>query len=347
MVAASAVLGAAALDDTGNNIREDLSDIIYNISPTETPFVYNTGKTDATAPLNEWLRDELQAAGTNAHVEGDDFGTNVTNDTTTGGDRLQNYLQISKKQIKIGRRANIASKAGRSSEISYQLAKKGLELRRDIEHNALQNVAANVESGATAARSAGVPAWIRTNDIFGTGGASPTLNNTTYGFPNAARTDGTTRALPESELLQVFKDCYVAGGAPNVVMMHPDLKPFWSGYLMGQGASGASNPRSATQYQDQQREPRGGATVVGGVDVYVSDFGVHDIVPNRFQRTTDVHVLDTNLWEIAYFDGFRRERLAKEGDSERYHVLADWCVVSREEAGSGLVADIDAQAVVP
>ena len=346
MVAASATFGAVDLDDTGQNLREDLSDIITNISPTETPFQANIGKADASQPFHEWLKDDFQTAGTNAHVEGDDFGTNVTNDQTTGADRLGNYLQISKKQIKIGRRANISTKAGRTSEISYQLAKKGYELRRDIEHDLLDNVAANAEAGSTAARSAGLPAWLRTNDSGGSTGTSPTLSSSTFGFPNAARGAGTGRALSEGTLLTTLKDIYNAGGQTNMIMMSPAIKQRWSGYLMGQGASGASNPRSATQYQDQQRDPGMGVTVVGAVGVYISDFGKIDVVPNRFQNATDVFLLDTKLFDIAYLDGYKTEELAKIGDSERYHILADWCLESKDEAGSGGIFDINDAAVV-
>ena len=102
-----------------------------------------------------------------------------------------------------------------------------------------------------------------------------------------------------------------------------------------------TGPRIATQYQDQGPVNRGGVSVIGAVDVYVGDFQVLDIVPNRFQRERDVWILDTEYWDIAYLDGYKTETIAKIGDAERRHILVDWTLVSKNEAASGVVADID------
>lgn len=358
MVGAATTFDAGDLDTTGENIREDLSDIIYNISPTEVPFQSNIDRASATSDLHEWLQDDLQAAGPNAHLDGSDFGSNadqagttedelgsLNNDQTEGANRLGNFLQISKKQLKVSRRANIVNKAGRRSEIGYQIAKKGKEIKRDIERALTGNNPAQAE-GAVAnapALSAGLRAWLRTNDILATAGApaSPALSSTTFGQPTTAATDGTAQALEEAEILQVIRQIYNAGGDPKMIMMHPDVKQRWSSFLMSDPAG-----RSATQYQDQGRSPRGGVTVVGAVDTYVSDFGVLDIVPNRFQRTRDVYVVDPDLFAVAYLDGYKVERLAKVGDSERYHIIVDWCLESNDEAGSGVVADVDSATAV-
>lgn len=338
MPVASAAFGAAALDDRGENIREDLRDEITMISPTERPFTANAGEGTASSDFHEWLRDELAtASAANAHVDGDDFGTNVTGDNTDPAFRLGNALQISKKQIKITRRADIVDTAGRATETAYQIAKKGKELARDVESALLANQAVVFESGSTAARCAGLPAWLRTNDVLEAAGspASPTLNNTTYGYPDAARTDGTLRALSEADLLGVVRDCYLAGGEDNMIMMYPTVKALFSAYYFA-----TASARAATPYQDHGKTPREGVTMVGGVGTYVSDFGIHDVVPNRFQRTRDVFVLDMAQFEVVYLDGYKVERLAKSGDSERYHLLVDYTLKSCDEAASGMVAGV-------
>lgn len=320
------------LATSGDNVRESLTDVIYNISPTEVPFQANIGRGSTANTLHEWQIDELAAVNTsNAAIDGADFGS----DGSDEAQRIGVYMQISIKYLAVSRRANIVNKAGRKSELAYQIAKKGKELRRDVEAMACLNNATVAGNSSTASETAGLGAWLKTNTNRGATGADPALSNTTYGEPTTAASDGTVRALSEATLLSILKDCYVQGGNPNMVMVGPTVKQRFSTYMFG------SSARIATQYQDQGASRRSGVSVVGAVDVYVSDFTVLDIVPNRFQRERDVWVLDTEYWEIVYLDGYKTETIAKIGDAERRHILVDWGLKSNNEAASGVVADIN------
>lgn len=325
------------LNTKGDDVREDLMDVIYNISPTETPFMSNAGRGTSSSDLSEWLLDELADPDTgNAHIDGDDFAGEALTDAA----RLGNYHQISKKQIVVSRRANKLNKAGRKSELAYQIAKKGKELKRDCESILLNNQVAAAGNSTTAPTTAGLPAWLKTNTDRGATGADPILSNTTYGQPTTAAVDGTLRALSEATMLGVIGDIYVEGGDPSVIMVHPLIKQRMSQYMFGTSA------RIATPYQDHGANKRSGVTAIGAVDVYVSDFGVLDIVPNRFQRSRDVFILDMEYFAVNYIDGFKTEVIAKTGDSEKRHILADYALCSKNEAASGIVADVDDVAMV-
>ncbi len=320
------------LAGSGDNVREDLTDVIYNISPTEVPFQANAGRGSMKNTLHEWQIDELAAVDTgNAAIDGADFGTDASDESQ----RIGVFAQISIKYLAVSRRANIVNKAGRKSELAYQIAKKGKELRRDVEAIATLNQATLQGNSTTASLSAGLGAWIKTNSFRGALGADPALSNTTYGEPTTAATDGTPTALTETNLLTQLKDAYVAGGNPNMFMVGPTVKQLFSNYMFTAAA------RIATQYQDQGPNKKSGVSVIGAVDVYVSDFTVIDIVPNRFQRERDGWILDTEYWTIAYLDGYKTETIAKIGDAERRHILVDWSVVSKNEGASAVVADID------
>ena len=305
------------LATSGDNVRESLSDVIYNISPTEVPLQSNIGRAGSSNTLEEWQIDELAAVDTsNAAIDGADFGV----DSSDEAQRIGSYHQISIKYISVSRRANVVNKAGRKSELAYQLAKAGKALRRDVESIACLGQATLAGNSSTASLSPGLGAWIKTN--------------TTYGQPTTAPTDGTTpAAISEAALLALIKDCYVAGGDPNMIMVSPAAKQLVSNYMFG------SSARIATQYQDQGRNPRGGVTAVGAVDTYVSDFSILDIVPNRFQRDRDIWILDTEYWAISYLDGYKTETIAKVGDAERRHLLVDWTLKSHQEAASAVYAD--------
>lgn len=320
------------LASSGDNVRESLTDVIYNISPTEVPLQANAGRGATSNTLHEWQIDELAAADTsNAAIDGADFGT----DSSDEAQRIGNFAQISIKYLAVSRRANIVNKAGRKSELAYQIAKKGKELRRDVEAITCLNQATLQGNSTTASLTAGLGAWLKTNTNRGATGTDPALSSTTFGQPTTAAGDGTVRALSEATLLGILKDCYVQGGNPNMIMVGPTVKQRFSNYMF------TANARIATQYQDQGPTNRGGVSVVGAVDVYVSDYTVLDIVPNRFQRERDVWVLDTEYWEITYLDGYKTETIAKIGDAERRHILVDYGLSSLNEAASGVVADID------
>jgi hypothetical protein len=322
--------------DVLNNAREDLSDIIYNISPTEVPAQSNFGRGSSMQTFKEWQIDALVTAANNAAIDGDEFSGLALDKA----ERIGNYHQISRKDLVVSRRANIINKAGRKSEIAYQIAKQGKALRRDVEVAITLRKIAVEGNSTTAMQSAGIATWLRTNVNRGALGTAPTLSGSTEGFPNGNGTAGAARGLTELQILTIVRQIYDQGGNPDMVMLPPTSKQGLSTYLFS-----ASTRRVATQFQDQGKNPRGGITVVGAVDVYVTDFCVVDIAPNRFSpagaTATEVYVLDTEFWEVAYLDGYKTETIAKIGDHERRMLLVDWTLCSLNEAASGVIADIN------
>ena len=294
--------------------REDLSDVIYNISPTDTPFLSSAAKTTSTAVLHEWQTDALTSASTsNAVIEGDE----ATLDAVTATTRLSNSCQIMDKTVVITGTQEAVDKAGRASELAYQIAKKAKELKRDMEAQITTNNA-EVTGSATAAREMGsLGAWVATNDVMGTSGTSGSVGNT-------ARTDGTQRAFTEDLLKSVIKSVWNEGGDPTMIMVGPFNKQKLSGFT-----------GNSTRF-----DAGADATLYTSVDVYASDFGQLQVVPNRFSRDRDCYVLDMNYWGIAFLRDFSMHELSKTGDSEKRQLLVEATLESRNEAASGLVADL-------
>ncbi len=294
--------------------REDLSDVIYNISPTDTPFLSSAAKTTSTAVLHEWQTDALASASTsNAVIEGDE----ATLDAVTATTRLSNSCQIMDKTVVISGTQEAVDKAGRASELAYQIAKKAKELKRDMEAQITTNNA-EVTGSATAAREMGsLGAWVATNDVMGTSGTSGSVGNT-------ARTDGTQRAFTEDLLKSVIKSVWNEGGDPTMIMVGPFNKQKLSGFT-----------GNSTRF-----DAGADATLYTSVDVYASDFGQLQVVPNRFSRDRDCYVLDMNYWGIAFLRDFTMHELSKTGDSEKRQLLVEATLESRNEAASGLVADL-------
>ena len=295
--------------------REDLSDVIYSISPTDTPFLSSAAKTKATAVLHEWQTDSLASAVTNnAVIEGDE----ATLDAATATTRLSNSSQIMDKTVVITGTQESVDKAGRASEIAYQIAKKAKELKRDMESTLTSNNAEVTGGSGTARQLGGLGSWVITNDDMASDGASGA------GAGNAAHTNGTQRAFTESQLKSVIKSVWNAGGDPSMIMVGPFNKQKLSGFT-----------GNSTRF-----DAGADATLYTSVDVYASDFGQLQVVPNRFSRDREAYVLDMDYWGVAFLRDFSMHELAKTGDSEKRQLLVEATLESRNEGASGSVMDL-------
>lgn len=302
-------------------IREDLSNVIYNISPEETPFIANIARENVKNTYFEWQTDALSAASaSNAALEGDDISSFQAVTPTA---RVGNYTQISTKNVIISGTLEAVDKAGRRSELTYQLAKMGAELKRDMESALLANQAAVAGNTTTARRTAGLPAWLTSNTSFGVGGADPTVGST----PTAARTDGTQRAFTETLLKEVVAEVWTSGGTPKMLMV---------GAFNKQAASAFSG--IATKFRDVPAGQQ--AQIIGAADVYVSDFGTINIVPNRFQRARDAFVVDPEYASLAILRPIQQTELAKTGDAEKRLMLVEYGLKVSNQAAHGIVADL-------
>lgn len=309
-------------------IREDLSDVIFNISPEETPFISNIRRESADNTLFEWQVDELAAASAaSAAVEGGDAPQGSSTPTT----RLANYTQINTKDVTISGTLERVKKAGRKSELAYQIAKRGKELKRDMEFSALQNqVAVAGDTSATPRRTAGLPAFLRTNTNRGPGsvtpGADPTVSG---GLVNAAATDAdVTRPFAEADFKDVVQQVWTEGGNPRMLMVGPFNKVAASAFI---GIADIRYNLSSAKT----------AAIIGAADVYVSDFGKISIVANRFQRERDAFVLDPEYAAIAWLRPMTQFPLAKTGDAEKRQLLGEWGLQIDQQKAHGVIADLD------
>jgi hypothetical protein len=304
--------------------REQLADVIYNISPEDTPLVSMIGREKGTAIHTEWQTDSLAAASTaNAQLEADDI---TSFDAVTATARVGNYHQISRKTLIQSDTDEVINKAGRKSELAYQIAKRGAELKRDIEANVFANIG-GVSGGTTTARkTATLGAWLKTNvDYYTTDGGNPAY---TSGVPTTARTDGTQRAFTVTILKSVLSDVWTAGG---------DCKYLFLGPVNKAKASGFAGVATKTWNTSDRLKP---VSIVGAADVYVSDFGFVNILPDRFMRERDGYVIDPEYLSISYLRNFKTVKLAKTGDAEKRMLIVEWALKVKQEAALGLCADL-------
>ena len=317
-------------------IREDLSDLISDISPTTTPFQSNIGSRDADNTYFEWQTDSLATASGTPVVEGQDLSS-FTAITPTA--RMGNYCQINMADFIISGTEQRVDKAGRASEVGYQAAKAAKELKRNVEVAALLNgVGAVAGATATARVTAGFPCWLKTNETS-TNVTKPSYTGSTpTGAAQVWKAFGTPTAFTEAMLKTTMQECYESGGEPSMLMVGPFNKTVVSGF------SGIASSR----YNVNGAEP---SVIIGAADIYVSDFGNLSVVPNRFFTSVIdagagalmnnwAFLIDPDEVKIASLRPYSIETLAKTGDADKRMALTEWGLQVNNEAAHGVIAGI-------
>ena len=297
-------------------IREDLQDVIYDISPEETPFYSACQKVKATNTFHEWQQDALRASAANKHIEGDATSAEARSATS----RLGSYTQIFKNAVVVPDTDEGLKKAGRAAEIAYQTLKIAKEQKLDIEKALFDNNARVAGNSTTARELAGAPSWLITNVNFqsGNSGANPTGDGT-----DARTDDGTPTAFSQTKFDDVMQSIWEQGGKPDVCYL--------SAFQMSKalGFVGNNNQRNTTE----------SSRVSNNVDVYMTPWGSVEFVPCRENRSRDVFIMQSDMWAVGVLRPTKNVALAKSGDNTTRQVVTELTLVCKNEKASGIIAD--------
>jgi hypothetical protein len=306
--------------------REDLIDKIFNTSPSETPITSAMGRVTAVTDFHEWQTDALAAANAaNKMIDGDD----AAQDAQVATVRIGNHLQIFNKSIGVSRRANIVKKAGRTLEMPYLKGKAMLELKRNIEAMVLSATQVAVAATTSVAGvSGGLGVQCVSNPLHNGAGATPAW---TSGAPTSAITAGTDRTWTKALLDTACQNIYTTSGQfAEMLVVSPNHKGLFSAF-----SSIAQN-----RYEVKGKQQ---GVVVGGAEVYMSDFGAITVVPHYLLASaTTAYVLNTDYLELAFLDGFKTVDLAKTGDSDKVLITADCCLAVRAPTAQAKIANLSA-----
>ena len=302
-------------DLSGNTLREDLRDIIYDISPMDTWFLTGAGRGSCKSTTHEWLTDQLAAAGANKAIEGDDFSANVR----TQPSRLKNYTQISRKDVQVTGTSRAVDNAGMADILSRHTARMGREIKRDMEYECLNNNPASAGTSPSPRVSGGVPNWIYAGQHYKN--SAQTTQTTTApvsGFATATGGSWTNSATAyvEADLKDMLKLAWSTGGEVDSVLCDSVAFNKFSTFT-----------GIATRFRDVgSKQP---AQIIGFADVYVSPYGQHKLVLSRYMPANSAYCLQMDMWEVAYLRNFAIQDIAKVGDGDRKSLLAEWTLVAK------------------
>lgn len=307
-------------------LREDLQDADNMISPTETPFTSMIAdQGDCSNTYHEWPLLALNAVdNANRVAEGQDAPT-VT--VPTVPNRRGNYTQISIKNVKVSSSSQWVDGAADIQKLAKQVSYKLKELKRDRETMLLDAVAADPGAavGATVRQAAGFPSFLITNASRGATGTAPTLSANPNGYPSAAPGPGTLRTITEDLFNTVIQAVWTSGGEPKYALVYPDVKRTISKTFTGY----------ATKYTDGSSNK-----LITSVEIYQSDFGTVQIVPDRFQRSRDCFIIDPEYVSVDYGQTTKQEPLAKTGLTDNRLISCEYTLWVGNEAAHGILADI-------
>tara|TARA_R110000803_G_scaffold44018_1_gene93452 strand:+ start:5770 stop:6708 length:939 start_codon:yes stop_codon:yes gene_type:complete len=293
--------------------KEDLSDVIHNVAPWETPMLSKMPNNKASGTLHEWQTDTLGSAAQNWNIEGND----AVADAATATVRLTNYCGISDKVAVVSGTQQAVDLAGRADEMNYQLVKRGRELKTDLELSIFANNIKVAGNDTLAREVAGIEAWIDTNTSAGVSGADGATGAT-------ARTDGTQRTFTESLVLDVHQLAWTNGGSPDTMYVGAFNKRVASGFT-----------GVATKFKDVDDKK-----IVASADIYVSDFGELQIIPSRHCRSRTAYLIDHQMLAFSTLRNMETKDLAVTGDSIKKQILCEWTLEVRNEKAHGIVADL-------
>jgi len=306
------VAASKSYDLSGGALREDLEDIIYDISPMDTIFLTRAARTTVKSTTHEWLTDSLTAAARNAKIEGDEFSA-VARGLPT---RLKSYTQISRKDFEVTGTTRAVDNAGMKELMAYHTVRAGKELKRDIEVSALGQYHGTAGSSVLARTTSGAECWMYTNNhIKPSGQTTSTTPAPSSGFASAV-VAGSASAFTSTELDGMLLQCWSCGGEVDTVLCGPTMYNKISTFTS-----------LATRFRDVGS--RAQAQIIGAADVYVSPYGSHNIVLSRWVTTTSVLALDMKTWAVGYLRPFKTEQIAKVGDADRAMILAEWCLIAK------------------
>jgi hypothetical protein len=306
------VAATKAYDLAGGALKEDLQDMIYDISPMDTIFLNRAARLTASSTTHEWMTDALTAAAKNAAIEGDAHSPVAR----TLPSRLKNYTQISRKDIEVTGTANSVDNAGMAKLMAYHTGRAAKEIKRDMESGLLSDEPASAGTSVSGRVSAGAEAWIYTPNHISVNQTTATTTAPASGFATSPVTDGSATAFTSAGLNAMLQQSWSCGGEVDTILVGPTLYNTISGFT-----------GIATRFRDVGSRQQ--AQIIGAADVYVSAFGSHNIVLSRWSRSTTVFCLDMKTWGVAYLRPFKIEEIAKVGDAERKMLLAEYTLVCK------------------
>ena len=296
--------------------RELILDKIYNVSVKDTPFASMLDREEIDSVLPRWHTDNFAAAASNK-VEQGNIPTIAASTATV---EYSNRTQILEKTGAITRTENKHRKVKPTSDYDYEVTKRMVELKKDVEFAILQNTTAIPASAGVAPQTRGMLGWVATNTSKGVGGADPNP------LTNTAQTDGTQRAFTETLFKDVIKLMYDNGAEIDdcYALIPSSQRTTFDGFLAGQ-----------TRFDKSEDK-----TLTAVLEVYIGPFGRIKALNGRQMRQREVFIVNPDYVKLGEYDKMKDKKLADRGDAIEFMVNTEVALIVSNEKAHGAVRDL-------
>ena len=327
-------------------IKEDISSILYNLDPDETPVMSNAGRRDIQNTLFQWQVESLPtSATTNKHIEGAKIlEVDAELDAGTATTLLNNYTQISWRNATVSGTLQSVSQHAKSQEMAHQMALRSKQLKIDLEKTILShNPAIAGAANGTARQTESLPhmigrlgtassAWAATDTSISLDETSST-GTVVATSATGAHTDATTAAgslavMSEARFMGVANGIWDNGGNLDTVVCNGAIKREISDFA----------GRAASQIIVSPE------TVANNVTLVQTDFGDCKVMMDRHMDITngvDVGFIDFDYLKIAFLRPFTRQTLAKQGDADVENLICEWGIEMSNVQAFGWMFDVN------
>ena len=296
--------------------RELILDKIYNVSVKDTPFASMLDREEIDSVLPRWHTDNFAAAASNK-VEQGNIPTIAASTATV---EYSNRTQILEKTGAITRTENKHRKVKPTSDYDYEVTKRMVELKKDVEFAILQNTTAIAASAGVAPQTRGMLGWVATNTSKGAGGVDPNP------LTNTAQTDGTTRAFSETLFKDVIKLMYDNGAEIDdcYALIPSSQRTTFDGFLAGQTRFDKAEDKALTAV----------------LEVYIGPFGRIKALNGRQMRQREVFIVNPDYVKLGEYDKMKDKKLADRGDAIEFMVNTEVALIVSNEKAHGAVRDL-------
>lgn len=292
---------------TDTSVREDLLDVITNLTPTETQLMTGLQTTSAKSVRHEWLMDTLPTAKFNSYVEGVSASYAVTDPT-----RLINYCQIVRQGFSVSDTQDAVDHAGFADRYAYEASKAMKAWKNDAEYSILLN-SLNCGSASVGRTLNGIYQWVA--------------------LTNATNQSGTS--LSENNLLDYLARCWNQGTEVDEVYVGATLKRRIDGFTANSTKNINSSDRRLVNAVDVYE-----SSFAPLVKIFLHRYVDNDGLISGVANAHDIIGIDSSMYAVSYLRKPSMRDLAKTGDSNEGEIVGELTLEDRSNGLGGFVGQL-------
>ena len=291
--------------------REDLADYIAIVDAKSTPFISMSPKGKDIGNMQfSWLVDNYLAPKMGGVVDGTDVTVANASNAVVSRTRLNNYAQAFRRDLRVGFIAETQDVAGVTDELANGIAKKLVELKRDMEATFMcANQAAVADNGTNAYLTGSLGNWLNADNSANIGAVA---SGSDFKPASGAVITTATASITETVIQNVLTAIYGNTGTfrdYDCILGSTLKRAFTNLTASGTTQVANTNTIAATSVRTFNQD-LGADTFKASIDIFEGDFGRLILHPSTFigakdgttfvSQATKGYIIPMDMVEVRY-----------------------------------------------